>query len=296
MQFMPQIIARKAFQGRAHINSAFRKWFNAELWSNGAAIVQRRVKLARKHGFSANQVADYEMPLLFASLTNTIPFGFWMVSYIMADDELSMSIRKEIELVVAKSVVNGIETAEMDLTAIRTHCPLLISVWDELLRWNTHPTAVRSVTSDILLNNEHFLKAGAIVQMPSGITHDSPTVWGPDATEFNPRRFLKREKPRQEEREQIKLQNKAFFPFGGGKHFCPGRHMAFKEITAFVCMVLYAFTIETKDGTQFKVLQQGQRQLGSAINKPKGDADVMIRRREGFEGLKLAFKSEVINS
>ena len=213
-----------------------------------------------------------------------------MLSYILAGHGIASSVREELKSIVTMKVVDGVSTCEIDPVLIRGHCPLLVSIWEELLRLTSQPTLGRSVTSDTVINDEYLLKAGSVVQIPTGITHLDSSFWGSDASILNPRRFWKKdEKLSKEDREQKKLQSRAYSPFGGGKNLCPGRHAAANETLSFVSMMIYAFSVENKDGTLFKVIKAAPRAFGASVPKAERDVEVVIKLREELRGVKLAF-------
>jgi cytochrome P450 len=128
--------------------------------------------------------------------------------------------RKEIKSLTSFKIVDGVKTLELDPSAIPTSCPLLVSTWEETLRMATAPIAIRKVTNDIIFN-DYLLKADAIIQMLGSITHTSSSIWGSDAAVVKPQRFLKKDERTKEDetqRELRKLQNQAYFPFGGGRY------------------------------------------------------------------------------
>jgi cytochrome P450 len=225
-----------------------------------------------------------------AAVTNAIPISFWMLSYMLAGHGIACSVREELKSIVTMKVIDGVSTCEIDPVLIRGHCPLLVSIWEELLRLTSQPTLGRSVTSDTVINDEYLLKAGSVVQIPTGITHLDSSFWGSDASILNPRRFWKKdEKLSKEDREQKKLQSRAHTPFGGGKNLCPGRHAAANETLSFVSMMIYAFSVENKDGTLFKVIKAAPRAFGASVPKAERDVEVVIKLRKELRGVKLAF-------
>ncbi len=282
--------ASKGYQGRARLNSAYLKYHDAGLWKQGSTLLQGRRNIGKNHGFTDTQIAEWDLLFTIAAVTNAIPISFWMLSYILADHELASSVREELKSIVTMKVVDGVSTCEIDPVLIRSHCPLLVSTWEELLRFTSQPTLGRYVTSDTIINNEYLLKAGSVVQIPTGITHSDSSLWGSDASIFNPRRFLKKdEKLTKEYREQKKLQSRAYTPFGGGKNLCPGRHAAANETLSFVSMMIYAFSVENKDGTPFKIIEAAPRAFGASVPKAEKDVEVVIKLKEELRGVKLVF-------
>jgi cytochrome P450 len=284
------VTACKGFLGRARLKDAYLKYHDAGLWKKGSVLLQGRRNIGKNHGFTDTQIAEWDLLFTIAAITNAIPISFWMLSYILADPELASAVREELKPIVTMKVVDVVKTCEIDPVLIRIHCPLLISIWEELLRFTSQPTLGRYVTTDIIINNEYLLKAGSVVQIPTGITHSDSSFWGPDSATLNPRRFLKKdEKLSKEEREQKKLQNRAYTPFGGGKNLCPGRHAAANETLSFVSMMIYAFSVENKDGTPFKVIEAAPRAFGASVPKAEKDVEVVIKLREELRGVELAF-------
>jgi len=133
-----------------------------------------------------------------------------------------------------------------------------------------------------MLDGKYLLKKGSFLQIPTGVLQADLKTWGPDAKEFNPYRFLTQDSLPKEKR---KTQNQAFMPFGGGRNLCPGRHLAFTEIAAFAAMLVYGFELKMSNGDMCKVPKGEFQKLGVASISPAKDMDVLIKRRDEFEGV-----------
>jgi cytochrome P450 len=135
--------------------------------------------------------------------------------------------------------------------------------------------------------NSYLLREGADIQIPSGVAHIDTAFWGPNASLFDPRRFMKPdEKMSEKEKADDKEQKRAYFPFGGGKFLCPGRNFAFAEILGTVAVLLLGFEVQTEDGGLIQRHAIGRARLAEAIAKPTGKALSMgarITRRKGWE-------------
>jgi cytochrome P450 len=291
LQILPTVIARKAYYGRAAINEAFQKYYAAGLDKNASGLVKGRAEAARKYGLTERDIADFEISILFTAVTNTIPSSFWFLSYIFASTCLLSEVREEVSKIMTRKTVNGVDTMEMDITGFQNKCPLLCSAWEETLRLIDSSSSVRMVVQDTMFAEKYFLKAGSVVQMPSGVTHNSPEIWGEDAAIFNPRRFIRSDgKQDVAARERRKLQTQGYFPFGGGKHLCPGRHFAFTEVMSFVATLAYGFDISMADGSgPLKMPKPAQQKIGTGTRKPETDVRISIKRREEFKGVKWAY-------
>lgn len=135
-----------------------------------------------------------------------------------------------------------------------------------------------------MLKDQYLLKKGGIVQVSGGYLHESPKYWT-NPEQFDPYRFMKTNQSREEK----KTQSQGWLPFGGGKHLCPGRHLAFVEIVGFLAMLVYGFEVRNKDGSIIKTAPYKKQQLGEASRKPQYDIDVVIRRKEEFKGATFGF-------
>ncbi|CAG8980422.1 hypothetical protein HYALB_00003987 [Hymenoscyphus albidus] len=288
LQFMPTFIAPKAYHARTAIRNAFEEYYANGHDKEASILIQTHLASCKKWGFGDSDIANFEVSTLFLATTNTVSTSFWQLSYILSDPELLDAIRAEVEPIIKRqnSPIVGEEVAVMDITLFQTQCPLLVSTFHETLRLVGSATSVRSVVAPANLkanSNTFSLQSPAVIQLPSGITHSSPAIWGPDVNSFNPTRFLASTKATLD-KETKRKQIQGYFPFGGGKHLCPGRHFATAEILSFVTALVTGFDIEGSH-----VPERAFQKLGTGVRKPMGDVDVGIKRREGWEGVKWCF-------
>jgi cytochrome P450 len=286
LDFLPSFTAPKGYAGRAAVLPTFRKYYNAGLDRNANSLVQGRARAARKWGLTTEEIAKAEITIIMAAGTNTVPMVFYMICHIFSQPDLIISLREEVSKITTREVRNGVETVVLKVPMLQTHCPLLSACFSETLRLIKTGASVRSVLKDVMLADKYLLKKGAFLQIPSGVMQADFKTWGPDANEFNPRRFLTQDSLPKEVK---KTQTQAFIPFGGGKNLCPGRHLAFTEITAFAAMLLHGFELSMDDGSTIRVPKGEFQRLGVASISPEKDMDVLIKRRDGFEGVVWEF-------
>jgi cytochrome P450 len=153
--------------------------------------VQERIKIGRKYGMSDDALARMDIGLAQALLVNSVPITTWMLLQIFSSPSLLADIRTEVgEPLVQTGTDAKDHVGVLEFTRIRTECPLLVSVWQEVLRMTSHLPSGRTVLEDTVLHDKYLLKKGATVFIFSGVLHSDVQQWGPDFDQFNPRRFL----------------------------------------------------------------------------------------------------------
>src|SRR4051812_15910065 len=80
-----------------------------------------------------------------------------------------------------------------NLPHLLNDCPLFNSIYHEVLRYTSAAVGVRKVEEDTIIAGFTFLE-GALVMMPVRPFHFDPAVFGDDANEFVPDRFIRDEK------------------------------------------------------------------------------------------------------
>ena len=97
----------------------------------------------------------------------------------------------------------------------------------------------------LMLPTEHFVPAGTKVGINPYIIGRSPIVFGMDAHEFRPERWLQQEKESDAAfEERLKQYNNADLTFGAGSRMCLGRHLGILNVYKTVATLLSRFDIE----------------------------------------------------
>jgi len=124
-------------------------------------------------------------------------------------------------------------TYHVNIAAIVAGYPLLASLVQETLRVQSTNASRRILLKDTLLDNQYLLKQGSILLIPSAELHNSASVWGSSAKDFDSRHFL------QKHNNQARIPSSAYRAYGSGALLCPGRFLAVNEIlTVLTIMVL----------------------------------------------------------
>lgn len=171
------------------------------------------------------------MSSLFANLINYCRINgnayklcFWILAYAIHDSELLANLRREVGPAVHGNSV--------DLEYLLDRCPKLDAVYNEVLRITASSSSVRTVTSATEVGCK-TLTSGTVL-LPCRQLHFDGDVFGNNAGQFDPERFLKN---------KDLSQSPSFKPFGGGTTYCPGRFLARREVVTFIALFLHRFHV-----------------------------------------------------
>lgn len=298
---LPWLSARHAYLARERVQASLRAFFNKKyhLENDCSVYARGRIEVALKHGFTTTEAANVLIGIIFVSTINTIPTAYWLLIYILSDALLDSDLLEEVESIASR---NG-DKCVLDIDNITVKCPVLVSAYQEVMRLTNHQTGLRQVIEDTQLTYEpvsrslddspkvpktYLLRKGCFVQTPAAVLHASTAAWGPDVASFNPRRFLPSS--------ITSKQKKSFVPFGGGRHLCPGRHLAFSEILGTVAMLLLGYEVRDISGGAVKPQVGWKLKIVDGVPRPnsahlgKGFKDVKVRRKKGWENVSWGFR------
>lgn len=183
------------------------------------------------------------------------------------------SIRQElVELSTEDSTSDIPKRRILSLNLIKTHCPTLMAMLHETLRYHSSVINIKQLQHDTTLADQYHLKKNAIVMIPSQSINHEKEIWGPSADVFDHIRFMNPESKR-------KLSStSAFRPFGAGSSVCPGRHFSMNVICSLVAMVVLQFDILPTEG-QWNAPTKRNADMWNAMPKPDYDINVKIVKR-----------------
>ncbi|KAF5505312.1 25-hydroxycholesterol 7-alpha-hydroxylase [Colletotrichum siamense] len=125
-----------------------------------------------------------------AMLANYAPTAFWAVYEILSRPRLVQEIREE----VRKAITKGDEADwALDISILKTACPLLLSSIQEAQRVNSVQAGIREILRDTTITTEDrsvLLKKGSYLQINGISTLRDLETWGSDAADFDPYRFM----------------------------------------------------------------------------------------------------------
>jgi cytochrome P450 len=271
--FLPQLFARKAWQGREKLVAAFVKYYSLDGHLEASDLTQARYQALQSAGLSLTDIARHEASMGLALLANTVPATFWILYDLYSRPELLSEIRRELK----RNVIHGSLEGKLviSVSALSNACPLFVSTYQEILRFRSTSSPVRFAREDVVLNDKYFLKKGSMICIPGRPMSKNSMVWGTSAERFDPRRFIKSS-------EHNPRQTGGFMAFGVSPVICPGRNFASSEILAMVALVIMRVDLIPEGGV-WREPNLNPMAISSIMGPVKGEFSVRVRLREEFK-------------
>lgn len=181
MGFSPSILARESLKARETMVRVFTRYLKNGDRELGSGLIKARFKHSTEHKFPVEDIARFEIGNAIALPTNTAPATFWMVYHLYSDSTVLDNCRREIEKVISDTSTTS-ETGEsvnvrtLDMSKVKTSCPILLSTFQEVLRVHTVGISTRLVMEDHMLDNKYLLKKGNTVMTPNPVQYASQSV------------------------------------------------------------------------------------------------------------------------
>lgn len=262
---------REAIRAMDIGSTAFQEYFSRNHHKEGSTLVRARYTHSEDHHIPLNDIARSEFANGVALLSNTVPNTFWMLYHLYSDPKVLEECRKEVsDVLVIIDNAEGKPTHTLDMSKVKMDCPILLSIYKEVLRVYSTAVSARLVMEDHMLDNRYLLKKGSTVMMPTPVQHHNSTIWGSEHDTFDHLRFVKQKRPNQA----------GFRAFGGGTTLCPGRHFATTEILAFTAAMIMQFDIKPKSSRRLGPPRR-KVEFWEATPSPDEDFEVEIRPIEG---------------
>lgn len=237
---LPHLLAPKLFRARETVAAAMIEYMRTCGYMKASAVIQKTFEHNHnRFGLSIEDVGRGQLGLAFAVLSSLTPFAFWLLYHIFSDEVVLADVRAEVESLVLNNE-DGMGTHSIDLAKIPPSCPLLLSTFQETMRYRSSASpGMRKVLDDVMVEG-WFLKKGSILLIPNTIQHTSTSAWGESAATFDHRRFVRRAEAGQD---KPLFNRTAFRAFGGGHTLCPGRHFAINEVMTLAALMVLQFNL-----------------------------------------------------
>lgn len=163
--------------------------------------------------------------------------------YLLKNPETFATLREEVDGLRGQG-----KTSQFITFKESQEMPYLQAVMKEALRM--HPATglplERVVPAGGAEIGDKFFPEGTIVGMNSWVAHRDTSVFGPDANEFRPERWLSSDK------EKLSVMERSWMPFGLGSRTCIGRHISLLETSKLIPMLVRDFDFTLASHLQAK--------------------------------------------
>ncbi|KAI1634626.1 cytochrome P450 [Biscogniauxia mediterranea] len=278
VNILPMFTAREPAEAREVLVRAYEAYYRQGGHSNASAFIKHRCEFYLQRGIPFADIARIEVGAAIGLISNSKPAAFWLLYHICSDSTLLSICREEL----SKGVQVRDEGSEciVDITYIKSSCPVLFSTFKEVFRVHGMGIAIRQIIEDEMLDNRILLKKNSFLLIPADVQHKLRTIWGQDANSFNYNRFIhERNSNKSSSKRDKRVNPVAFRGFGGGSTLCPGRHFAATEILAFVSLVILRFDIKPLSG-QWAMPTVKRSKPGIALHQPDNDIEIELTPRD----------------
>ncbi|KAF1850192.1 cytochrome P450 [Cucurbitaria berberidis CBS 394.84] len=214
-------------------------------------------------GFSDEDLVNQLMTFLAAGHETTASATIWAVYLLCKHPDVQTRLREEIrtELPALSNSNSQISSAEID------RLPYLNAVLQETMRiFPPVPLTLRETAKDTTIQG-HFIPARTTIIICPWAINTSVHLWGADAREFNPERWLGSGRANTGGAES----NYAITTFLHGPRSCIGKDFAKAEFACLVASLVGRFELEFEDQAYELKIQ------GGITAGPKGGLRVRIR-------------------
>ena len=196
----------------------------------------------------------------------------WAIYLLCKHPEVQQKLRDEIR--------SRLPSPDEDVTAADfDDCHYLHAVCNEVLRlWAPVTLTLRTAAVDSSINGQFVPKDTPIVLSPRGV-NTSKHLWGPDAREFKPERWL--DADGKANNKGSADSNFSFLTFLHGPRSCIGQKFALAEFECLLAAWVGRFETQFEEGSPHA--NEGDPGIkGGITSKPEGGLWVKLNELEGW--------------
>jgi len=203
---------------------------------------------------AVKQFRDEMKTFMLAGHETSAAMMTWALYELMGNDSLRQEVIDEAQTVFG-SYDSGNDTTPSQNRVLQaenlSNLALSESCLKESLRkYSVVPIVGRRTIHDMHLTDgegadakQYYVPQGCSVMINIQSIHMDPNIW-PNPTQFNPKRFMDREKP---------LEPFTFVPFIAGPRNCLGQHLALLESKIVVSLLLKKYNFSLPEGVKIQV-------------------------------------------
>lgn len=267
----------KGYAAREVVYDALRKYYKS-LPEDASQVVRERQRILLEAGVCQDDAFKLEGSFCVGIFGSTVPTTYWTLYELFSRPEVLSELRDQVSReAVCRTTEEGFV---LDVAALKTKCPLLLSVFQETQRVRHVHAITRKVMFDTLLDNQYLLKSGNYLQMPGGSMHTNRKVWGATAETFDPYRFM----PRQATERRVADEHSSFVAWGAAPHLCPARQFVSTEILIMVALFAMRVDMKPVGGGNWEASPALDYKSLVTVPNPKTGVEVEVRGRDEWRG------------
>ncbi|KXL48014.1 MAG: hypothetical protein FE78DRAFT_29505 [Acidomyces sp. 'richmondensis'] len=223
-------------------------------------------------GFSDEDLVNQMMTFLLAGHETTATAMTWAIYLLCKHPDVQNKLRQEVR--------SHLPSLDQEITAADIDgCQYLHAVCTEVLRlWAPVTLTMRVADKDTSINN-HFVPKGTTIILAPWAINTSTLLWGPDALEFKPERWLDAD-GRANNRGGAD-SNYSFLTFLHGPRSCIGQKFSQAEFACILAAWAGRFETEFEEGSP--LAKEGMPEIkGGVTTKPKGGLWVKLKELDGW--------------
>ncbi|KAK3945277.1 cytochrome P450 4V2 [Diplogelasinospora grovesii] len=191
-------------------------------------------------GFTDENLVDQLMTFLAAGHETTATSMTWAVYMLARYPDIQARLRKEIRERLPSPVSDASTVSSLDID----HMPYLNAVCNEVLRYyGPVPMTLRQAACDTSIQG-HFVPKGTRVMITPWAINKSIQMWGQDALQFNPDRWMPDGEGDKKAASGGATSNYAFMTFLHGPRSCIGQAFAKAEFACLLAAWVGRFSFE----------------------------------------------------
>lgn len=230
--------------------------------------------------FSDENLVDQLMTFLAAGHETTATALTWAIYFLCCHPEMQTRLRAEIRERLPSTDDAGAEITSQDIDRM----PYLQAVCNEVLRfYSPVPITIREAAHNTTIQGVPVREGTHIVLAPTAVNVD-PKLWGADALEFNPERWVSNDNDSEQSNKRAASggaeSNYSFMTFLHGPRSCIGQSFATGEFACLLAAWIGRFEFELANKEELNMDTLDIR--GNVTAKPAKGIHVKARAVPGY--------------
>lgn len=236
--------------------------------ANNKSLPPDIISVALSSGaFSDEKLVDNMMTFLAAGHETTASALTWAVYMLCQNPAAQTKLREEIH-----SHIPSLTTDQKITSEIIDNMPYLHAVCNETLRvWSPVPLTLREAANDATILGQFVPRGTKVILAPWAVNY-STELWGPDAAEFKPERWM----ASGQANAGGASSNYAFLTFLHGPRSCIGNKFAVAELACLLAALVGHFEFEKTDPDEKIDIK------GGVTARPKDGMNITVKEVEGW--------------